>query len=212
MAATTISQAVGIRNGKTLLPNRAEDLGKIRDLFDTIPTDAGGTRDSEGFWATQRELLIPQLTGHIVTFQAMHSGLTADGAIDPGGNTLKRMNALSQGGGGGVVVGIRAQAVPVLNPKYPELATQRSRRFSRQLERGDREGHRRRHRLHRCHAASGCLHLRHDLLVELQQRVEAPFAVQRGRGGLDSVCVRPGWSGREATVELAAWQRHRVSR
>src|SRR5688572_19220864 len=126
MAATTISQAVGIRNGKTLLPNRAEDLGKIRDLFDTIPTDAGGTRDSEGFWATQRELLIPQLTGHILTFQSTQTGLTADGAIDPGGNTLKRMNALSQGGGGGVVVGIRAQAVPVLNPKYPELGLNRT--------------------------------------------------------------------------------------
>jgi hypothetical protein len=126
MAATTISQAVGIRNGKTMLPNRGDDLGKIRDLFDTIPTDAGGTRDSEGFWAAQRELLIPQLTGHIVTFQSTQMGLNPDGAIDPGGKTLKRMNALSQGGGGGVVVGIRANAVPVLYAEYPELGMNRT--------------------------------------------------------------------------------------
>jgi hypothetical protein len=126
MAATSISLPVGIRNGKTVLPNRDDDLRRIRDLFDTIPTDAGGTRDSAGFWATQRELLIPQLTGHIVAFQSLQMGLTADGAIDPTGNTLKRMNALSQGGGGGVAVGIQAQAVPVLSAKYPELGLNRT--------------------------------------------------------------------------------------
>jgi hypothetical protein len=95
-----IKLAVGIRNGVKPCPNHLDDLAKIRDLFDTIPTEAGGTRDSIGQWATIRELLIAEITAQITIFQELQQGLTVDGAIDPGGNTLKRMNAIAASQGG----------------------------------------------------------------------------------------------------------------
>ena len=100
MAKVSISDSVGIRNGVRPCTNLRGDLDKIRDLFDTIPTEAGGTRDSFGEWATVREILIAELAGQITIFQELQPGLTVDGAIDRNGNTLKRMNAIagSQGG------------------------------------------------------------------------------------------------------------------
>jgi hypothetical protein len=101
----TISQAVGIRNGVRPCPNVQIDLNKIRDLFDTIPTEAGGTRDSIGEWSTVRADLIKEIAAQITIFQgAPPGGLTVDGAIDPLGNTLKRMNAISASLLGGVTV------------------------------------------------------------------------------------------------------------
>lgn len=95
-----ISDAVGIRNGVRPCPNRQPDLEKIRDLFDAIPTDAGGTRDSIGTWATARPLLIAEIAAQITIFQGAQPGLTVDGAIDKSGNTLKRMNAIAAAQGG----------------------------------------------------------------------------------------------------------------
>jgi hypothetical protein len=101
----TISQAVGIRNGVRPCPNVQIDLNKIRDLFDTIPTDAGGTRDSIGEWSKVRADLIKEIAAQITIFQGTPpGGLTVDGAIDPLGNTLKRMNAISASLLGGVTV------------------------------------------------------------------------------------------------------------
>jgi hypothetical protein len=112
MAAILIRAPVGIRNGLTMLPNRQDDLDKITKLFDSIPTDRGGTRESIGAWATIREILIVEVAAQITIFQGANEGLTVDGAIDPTGLTLKRMNAMS-GGGGGVDIGITARVVPV---------------------------------------------------------------------------------------------------
>ena len=95
-----ISEAVGIRNGVRPCPNRQPDLVKIRDLFDTIPTVSGGTRDSIGDWATDRQTLIIEIAAQITIFQEAQAGLTVDGAIDRNGNTLKRMNAIAAAQGG----------------------------------------------------------------------------------------------------------------
>ncbi|GEP56980.1 hypothetical protein [Reyranella soli] len=95
-----ISEAVGIRNGVRPCPNRQSDLEKIRDLFDAIPTDAGGTRDSIGTWAAVRQVLIAEIAAQITIFQGAQPGLTVDGAIDKSGSTLKRMNAIAAAQGG----------------------------------------------------------------------------------------------------------------
>jgi hypothetical protein len=80
--------------------NRQSDLEKIRDLFDAIPTDAGGTRDSIGTWATARQVLTAEIAAQITIFQGAQAGLTVDGAIDKSGSTLKRMNAIAAAQGG----------------------------------------------------------------------------------------------------------------
>jgi hypothetical protein len=100
----TISQAVGIRNGVRPCPNVQVDLNKIGDLFDTIPTEVGGTREGIGQWSMVRATLIAEITAQITIFQGMQPGLTVDGAIDPLGNTLKRMNAIAAAQLGGVTV------------------------------------------------------------------------------------------------------------
>ena len=101
MAHVTISDSVGIRYGTRPCTNRRADLDKIRDLFDTIPTEAGGTRDTAiGEWATVTAELIIEIAAQITIFQEIQPGLTVDGAIDKNGNTLKRMNALAAGQSG----------------------------------------------------------------------------------------------------------------
>ena len=96
---------MGIRNGVRPCPNVQADLIKIRDLFDAIPTDAGGTRDSIGTWSTVRAILIAEIAAQITIFQAAPPGdLTVDGAVDPLGTTLKRMNAIAAAQSGGVTM------------------------------------------------------------------------------------------------------------
>ena len=74
----------GYSQRRTTCPNVQADLNKIRDLFDTIPTDAGGTRDSIGQWSTVRATLIAEIAAQITIFQGTPpGGLTVDGAIDP---------------------------------------------------------------------------------------------------------------------------------
>jgi hypothetical protein len=94
MVKVTISDSVGIRKGGRHCANNQFDLDKIRDLFDAIPTDAGGTRDSIGRWATDKPVLIIEIAAQITIFQEAQ-GLAIDGAIDRNGNTLKRMNAVA---------------------------------------------------------------------------------------------------------------------
>jgi len=93
--SVSISAAVGTRNGVTPLPNLQRDLETIMDLFDRIGSSDGGTSDIPVPWATDRNLLIAEITGQIAVFQAMHSPATVDMAIDPGGGTLRTMNRLA---------------------------------------------------------------------------------------------------------------------
>jgi hypothetical protein len=104
MAKVTISDSVGIRNGVRPCTNRQADLEKIRDLFDAIPTEAGGTRDSIGEWSKVKEVLIVEIAAQITIFQEVQAGLIVDGAIDKNGSTLKRMNAIVASLSGGVQV------------------------------------------------------------------------------------------------------------
>ena len=120
MASTTISLPVGIRYGRTVQPNKDDDLRKIRNLFDMIPTENGGRRDSNTTWATERMMLIAEVVAQITLFQTVNTGLTVDGAVDPRGNTLKRMDALASSSGGGVQIGIHARVVPVMHG-YSEI-------------------------------------------------------------------------------------------
>lgn len=92
---TSIKSAVGIRDGKAVMPNRAEDLDEITDLFDRIAFAEGGTREIGGMWASERTALIAEVTTEIVRFQTVQKRPKVDGVIDPGGGTLKRMNELA---------------------------------------------------------------------------------------------------------------------
>jgi hypothetical protein len=51
-----------------------------------------------------RKFLITEIAAQITIFQEKQPGLTADGAIDPLGNALKRMNAIAAAQLGGVTV------------------------------------------------------------------------------------------------------------
>jgi hypothetical protein len=97
MAVTTvrITAAVGTRNGRTVMPNHPGDLATVTDLFDRIPFANGGTREIGGLWATNRTLLIAEVTAEIVRFQTVNHRPVIDGVIDPGGGTLRVMNQLA---------------------------------------------------------------------------------------------------------------------
>jgi len=90
----TISAPVGIRNGQTWMPNTPADMAIATYLFDRIPVSKGGTAEI-GLWASERSLLITELTGQIVTFQTVNQRPVIDGVIDPNGGTLKLMNQLA---------------------------------------------------------------------------------------------------------------------
>jgi hypothetical protein len=86
---------VGTRNGKNVMPNQPSDLATVTELFDRIPFSKGGTQEIGGMWATERMLLIAEVTAEIVRFQTVNSRTVVDGVIDPGGGTLKLMNQLA---------------------------------------------------------------------------------------------------------------------
>lgn len=94
-AIVRISAPVGIRNGKTVMPNQSSDLATVTDLFDRIPFSKGGTQEVGGLWATDHALLITEVTAEIVRFQTLNSQPVVDGVIDPNGGTLKLMNQLA---------------------------------------------------------------------------------------------------------------------
>jgi len=90
-----IGAAVGLRYGVQPLPNRPGDLATITDLFDRIATAQGGRADTPGNWPADRAALIAELATQIYTFQTTNNMATVDGAIDPGGGTLRLMNQLA---------------------------------------------------------------------------------------------------------------------
>ncbi len=91
----TIRQAVGIRNGVTVMPNDAADLRTITRLLDRIPLANGGTAEMPGGWLTDRAALIAEVTDAIIAFQTVNHRPVIDGVVDPGGGTLQQMNALA---------------------------------------------------------------------------------------------------------------------
>ena len=106
MAGVTISGPVGIRFRTQNTSNFSTDQAKIIDLLKQIPPDQGGQK---GKWSGQ--LLVgpngscPKfLQDAIWEFQDFwkRKGVFhhIDGVVDPTGNTLKKMNALTPGAGG----------------------------------------------------------------------------------------------------------------
>jgi hypothetical protein len=91
----TISQAVGIRYGTTVMPNNPDDVQTITGLLDRIPSDKGGTADAPGEWSDDPPTLVQQVTDAITGFQTTNTLPIIDGAVDPNGNTLMRLNLLA---------------------------------------------------------------------------------------------------------------------
>src|SRR5580765_1118866 len=77
------------------MPNLPKDLNTVTDIFDRIPVAKGGSAEIGGVWATDRNLLISEVTAQIVTFQTTNARPVVDGVVDPGGGTLKLMNQLA---------------------------------------------------------------------------------------------------------------------
>ncbi|MBL8575370.1 MAG: hypothetical protein JNM13_16965 [Hyphomicrobiaceae bacterium] len=119
--ATTISDAVGIRHGVTMMANTASDLERICDLFDRIAVRDGGTREVGGLWPSERTALIVDLTGLITAFQTLHKRPSIDGVIDRGGGTLRLMNQLAADPLPGPPVGLSAEVVPPPGNKVDEI-------------------------------------------------------------------------------------------
>ena len=92
---TDISQAVGVRNGETPMPNTLADLAIVTDLFDRIPVDNGGSAELAGVWSNNRDALIAEVTDQIITFQTKNGMKVVDGVLDRSGATLKLMNKLA---------------------------------------------------------------------------------------------------------------------
>ena len=92
---TNIKSPVGVRNGKTTMPNAPADLAIVTDLFDRIPLDKGGSEELFGVWSKNRDELIKEVTNQILAFQKANGMATVDGVLDPGGGTLKLMNKLA---------------------------------------------------------------------------------------------------------------------
>ena len=91
----TISQAVGIRNGRAMMPNNQTDLRTITGLLDRIPAVNGGTAATPRLWATDRTLLITQVTAAVTVFQTINRRPAIDGVVDPGGGTIRTLNQLA---------------------------------------------------------------------------------------------------------------------
>ena len=91
----SITSPVGVRNGQATMPNLPKDLNTVTDIFDRIPVAKGGSAEIGGVWATDRNLLISEVTAQIVTFQTTNARPVVDGVVDPGGGTLKLMNQLA---------------------------------------------------------------------------------------------------------------------
>src|SRR6266536_1786001 len=84
----TITQSVGVRNGRQMMPNRPEDMQTITGLLDRIPGANGGTQEIAGNWSADRTALIVEVTAAIVLFQTVNGRPSPDGVVDPGGGTL----------------------------------------------------------------------------------------------------------------------------
>src|SRR5215471_18403677 len=78
-----------------MMPNLPKDLNTVTDIFDRIPVAKGGSAEIGGVWATDRNLLISEVTAQIITFQTTNARPMVDGVIDPGGGSLRLMNQLA---------------------------------------------------------------------------------------------------------------------
>jgi hypothetical protein len=94
----SITRAVGIRDGVTMMPNNQADLRTVTGLLDRIPLANGGTAATPRLWSSDRTVLIAQVTAAIVTFQTVNRRRVIDGVVDPGGGTLRLMNQLAAPG------------------------------------------------------------------------------------------------------------------
>jgi hypothetical protein len=99
-----ITQAVGIRNGVTMMPNTDRDLETVTGLLDRISLLNGGTATTPRLWLkNNKTLLISQVTAAIVAFQTinlvalqkLNRKAVIDGAVDRDGSTIKLMNQLA---------------------------------------------------------------------------------------------------------------------
>ena len=90
-----VSQSVGIRNGRAMMPNNPSDLAIVTGLLDRIPAANGGTAAAPGLWSRERNVLITQLTAAIVAFQTANRRPVIDGVVDRGGGTIRLMNQLA---------------------------------------------------------------------------------------------------------------------
>lgn len=95
---TTISKAVGIRKGITMMPNEPNDLRTVSGLLDRIALGNGGTAAAPGLWSTVRAILVAQLAAAIAAFQTVNRRPVIDGVVDPGGGTLRLMDQLAAAG------------------------------------------------------------------------------------------------------------------
>lgn len=94
----TISQAVGIRNGVTMMPNNPADLRTVTGLLDRIPLANGGTAAAPRMWSGDRTVLIVQVAVAVVVFQTANRRPMIDGVVDPAGGTIRVMNQLAAPG------------------------------------------------------------------------------------------------------------------
>jgi Putative peptidoglycan binding domain len=91
-----VNGAVGIRNG-VQCANWVVDQNWVMSLLNQIPTANGGTLTPTGvtrFKTPRNGFCDPALSEAIRRFQATNS-LRADGVVDPGGPTLRRMRELA---------------------------------------------------------------------------------------------------------------------
>jgi hypothetical protein len=93
--SVTINAPVGIRKGKSPLPNLPADLAAITDLFDRIAVVNGGTADIAGPWPVDRGALIAEIGRQIAIFQSINPSAGSDSTIDPRGQALRIMNTLA---------------------------------------------------------------------------------------------------------------------
>jgi hypothetical protein len=94
---------VGIRNGVTQVTNAPADQGKIIALLWNIGPENGGMKDVSSPASPGSTFRCdPTLAAAILAFQSfwVQSGdlRVADGVVDPGGATLRKLDALSGGG------------------------------------------------------------------------------------------------------------------
>ena len=92
----TINFSVGKINGLQNCKNDPADKSKVIRLINSVDAGRGGSKEKPVSDDGRKEYCSPELHTAILTFQRKHSGLTADGHIDPTGGTLKKLNELTK--------------------------------------------------------------------------------------------------------------------
>ncbi|MEP7076941.1 MAG: hypothetical protein ABI878_14130 [Acidobacteriota bacterium] len=100
---TTLSGPVGLRNRITPVQNDKIDQGKVTELLWSINPESGGMKGVSTAPATQPSLQCsPELAAAILAFQALWVARgefrAADGVVDRGGRTLRKLDLLASGG------------------------------------------------------------------------------------------------------------------